>query len=139
MGILRRASVVSIFVLTVAVVLAIGSVSFAADLAVRYAIVSADKDGVTVKGTIRVEVHNLTGSTMKNVDLRIAHAGPYSIAKGLFQFGSIPPGNAKTVTGSYLFDEASLATGTPLLWRIDYDTEVGSHQQVIVPGIQIGQ
>lgn len=139
MGALRRATVISIFVLAFAVVLAIGSVVLAAGPAVRYTIVSANRDGITVKGTIRVEVHNLTGGKVKNVDLRVAHPGPYSIAKGLFQFGSIPAGDAKVVAGSYLFYEASLTAGTPLLWRIDYDTESGSHQQVIVPGIQIGQ
>ncbi len=139
MGALRRTAVVSTFVLAFAVVSAIGSVSFAADPAVRYGTVSSDRDGIVVKGTIRVEVRNLTGGNMKNVDLRVAHPGPYSITKGLLQFGGIPAGDAKVVTGSYLFDEAALAARIPLRWRIDYDTEAGSHQQVIVPGMQIGQ
>ncbi|MBI4379172.1 MAG: hypothetical protein HY578_08765 [Nitrospinae bacterium] len=138
MGALRKIAVVSIILLNFTLMLAMGSVSFAGEPVVRYAIITAERDGVTVKGTIRVEVHNLGGGDMKNVDLRVAHPESYSIEKGLFQFGSIPAGDTNIVTGSYLFGEAVLAAGTPLLWRVDYDTQEGLHKQVMVPGIQVG-
>lgn len=135
----RKAAVLSIILLNFTVMLAMGSVSFAGEPVVRYVIVSAERDGVTVKGTIRVEVHNLIGDDMKNVDLRIAHQGPYSIEKGLFQFGNIPSGDLNVVTGSYIFDQAAVAAGASFLWRVDYDTQEGLHKQVMVPGIQVGE
>jgi len=133
-----------VFKITVILVLAllfssISTVLYADELAIRYSILSAESNGIAVKGTIRVEVQNLSNSNVKNVDLRLAHSGPYSIEKGLFQFGGIPAAGAKVVTGSYLFDEASIASGALLLWRVDYDTGAGLHQQVIVPGVQVGQ
>ena len=138
MGALRKIAVVSIILLNFTLMLAMGSVSFAGEPVVRYAIISAERDGVTVKGTIRVEVHNLGGGDMKNVDLRVAHPESYSIEKGLFQFGSIPAGDTNIVTGSYLFGEAAHAAWTSLLWRVDYDTQEGLHKQVMMPGIQVG-
>ena len=139
MGALRKAAVISIVLLSFTVMPAMRGVSFAGEPVVRYVIVSAERDGVTVKGTIRVEVYNLGSDDMKNVDLRVAHPVSYSIEKGLFQFGSIHAGDANIVTGSYLFDEAAIAAGTSLLWRVDYDTQEGLHKQVMVPGIQVGE
>src|SRR3989338_11421951 len=95
-----------VFKITVILVLAllfssISTVLYADELAIRYSILSAESNGIAVKGTIRIEVQNLSNSNVKNVDLRLVHSGPYSIEKGLFQFGSIPDRKSTRLNSSH--------------------------------------
>lgn len=111
--------------------------SHAADaVALRYAVVTAQQEGPVVRGTLRVEVQNLTDGTLQNVDVRLANPGANSIDKGLFQIGSIPAGEARSVVGGFVFNASSPA---PILWRVDYDDENGGHHQSVLPGIEVGQ
>jgi len=114
----------------------IATASYAADLTVRYSIQPAEHNGLIVRGTIKVMVSNLTDGALRNVDLRLPNPGPNSIEKGLFQFGTVPGGEARIVTGGFIFDSAFYASGAPLPWKVDYDDAGGTHHQIILPGIQ---
>ncbi len=108
----------------------ISGTAYASDIAVTYSLLTKEDNGVVIKGTIRVEVRNLTNRSLHNVDLRLAHPGPNFIEKGLFQFGSIPSGETRVVSGGFLFEKTS---GAPIMWKVDYDDSTGAHRQVILP------
>jgi len=126
---------ITVILVTALLCSSIATASYAADLAVRYSLQPLEDNGLIVRGTIKVMVNNLAGGTLRNVDLRLAQPGPNSIEKGLFQFGTIPAGEARSISGGYLFDKLS---GAPIVWKVDYDDAAGSHRQLVLPGTEAG-
>ena len=128
-----RATRSALWVMLAAVLLsvALAGISLANDVAVRYSVLESSKEGPVTKGTMRVEAQNLAPGSMRNLDLRLAQPAPNSIEKGLFQFGTVPAGEVRSVTGGFIFDADF--TG-PVFWRVDYDDANGVHHQVTVPG-----
>lgn len=110
--------------------------SFAEDLAVHYSILSSERDGMILRGAMRVEVRNLTNGDLRNVDLRLPQPGIKEVENGLFQLGSIPDNEARIVIGGFLFEEALIASGEPIIWQVDYDGAEGNHKQIMLPGIE---
>lgn len=99
------------------------------DVSVTYEIVTAESRGTVQTGSISVQVRNGSGTGLRNVDLRLANPGPSWIEKGLFQFGSIPAGEVRVVTGLFAFD----TSGPPRQWRVEFDDQAGAHRVVVLP------
>lgn len=112
--------------------MAMPAYSFAEGVTVNCSILSSESVGATLNGTMRVEVTNLTGSAIRNVDLRLENSVPNSIEKDLFQFGSVPAGKSGVVTGGFRFMGG---LENPIVWKIDYDDAEGAHKQIMVQGI----
>lgn len=99
------------------------------DVSVTYEILTAESRGTVQTGTISVQVRNGSGTGLRNVDLRLANPGPSWIEKGLFQFGTIPAGEVRVVTGLFAFDTSS----PPRQWRVEFDDQAGAHRVVVLP------
>ena len=84
--------------------------------------------------TVQLDVRNLTGGDLQNVDLRLAMPASASLVKGVVQVGRVPAGQARAATAQVVFKSGS----TPLVWSVDYDDAAGHHQDVVA-AIPVGQ
>jgi hypothetical protein len=132
---MARASAFSVFfsiVVLVLVTLAPPAPAAGADVVLRYALRASQTVGAHTSGSVTVEIYNLSGKTLDNVDVRLAQPGSNAIERGLLQLGRVAIGQTGRATGGYTF---TAANGAPLLWRVDYDV-AGEHKQIVVQGIQ---
>jgi hypothetical protein len=118
------------------VLLAAPARSFADDLVLDYSLLDGQSIANLWKGTVKVEVRNLSRGDVRNVDLRLAMPSVDQIEKSLLQLGGIPSGQSRTGSAGLILDAGSSA---PLLWKVDYDDAAGAHRQTVLRGILVGQ
>jgi hypothetical protein len=102
----------------------------AADLQLGYADLDWTSFGDNLKGTIRIEVRNLTRSDIRNVDVGIAHPGVDAIESSPLQFGTIPAGEVRAAVSGFVF---STRAESPLVWRVQYEQD-GVRKEIRVLG-----
>ena len=106
----------------------------AADLIIQHSIVTQRTIGDQVTGVLRVEVHNLSATSRRNVNVRLASPPPNSIERGLFQFDNISAGQVGVTEGQFLFEPALANGDHSILWHIDYDDTDGVHHDLVIAG-----
>lgn len=116
---------------TVLFFLLVPQIVLANDVVVQYKILDSVNSGEMAHGQIQVEVQNLTGQELKNVDLRVDSPQAVLLEKEVLQLGAIPAGGLGVVIGG--FDLPGSALAEPFIWQVDYDA-AGVHSQTIVPG-----
>jgi hypothetical protein len=108
----------------------------AADVHLSYRGIEWGATGDNLKGTLRIEVRNLTGDEMRNVEVAIAHPGADMIERGALQLGTIPAGEVRSAAGEFIF---SMRSDDPLVWRVQYQ-QGAARREVMLPGEgQVGE
>lgn len=121
--------------LTLLLLLVIPQMVWANEIIVHYQITDSASIGEMVHGQMQVEVQNLTGSDLQNVDLRVDSPGSIIFEKEVLQLGAIPAGGVGVVNSQFDSPVDGLASGNPFIWLVDYDV-AGNHSQTITPGIR---
>lgn len=85
-----------------------------------------------VGGTMTAEVMNLTGGDIRNVNLRRHAAMEIAVSKEVMQFGMLADGDSRVIDQSFHATQASIDTGIPTNWRLDYDEANGAHKQLVI-------
>lgn len=85
-----------------------------------------------VGGTMTAEVVNLTGGSIRNVNLRPDGATGIAISNEVLQFGLLVNGDSGVVRNPFHATQESIDAGNPTHWRLDFDEADGSHKQLIV-------
>jgi len=112
---------------------------FAADLAVVYSIKTSDAESAANSGVLTVEVHNLSGGELQNVQLRPEGQGSISLTGGAIQLGSIAAGAVKTATSDLFIDPNTFDSAVPIFWLVNYDDAQLNNRQLFIPGNEIQQ
>ncbi len=123
---IRQLSVTYLFTLLV------GHSAMATEFSVTTNLEIKEAVGNQVMGNVTADVLNMSGSTIRNVDLRLANPGGMTVEKGVLQFGRIPSDDVKTTTKLFNADQEFVDSGEPVIWRLDYDDANGNHQQEII-------
>jgi hypothetical protein len=121
--------------LAILLLLLIPQMVWANEIIVHYQITDSAGIGGMVHGQMQVEVQNLTGSDLQNVDLRVDSPGSIMFEKEVLQLGVIPAGGVGVVSSQFDSPVGGLASGNPFIWLVDYDV-AGNHSQTIIPGIR---
>src|SRR5689334_11122448 len=79
-----------------------------ADLNIHYSIIHSQISGHGVQGLIEGRVVNTSHRAVSNVDLRLAQPGGNAIDKDLFQFGTIPPRQARVQVVRFVFADRTV-------------------------------
>lgn len=106
----------------------------AADIHLGYAGVEWTTFGDQLKGTLRIEVRNLTGGEIRGVEVGIAHPGIDALERGGIQFAAIRAGDVGVATSGFLF---SARADAPLIWRVRYE-QGGAGREVMLLGEATG-
>jgi hypothetical protein len=85
-----------------------------------------------VGGTMTAEVVNLTGGSIRNVNLRPDGSTGMAISNEVMQFGLLVDGDSRVVRYPFQATQESIDAGNPTNWRLDFDKADGSHEQLIV-------
>ena len=85
-----------------------------------------------VGGTMTAEVTNLSGGSIRNVNLRRDDATDLAVSEEVLQFGKLENGDSGVINQSFHTTQASIDAGNPTTWRLDYDEANGAHKQLIV-------
>ena len=104
----------------------------ASDIAVSTRLETIDTVGEQVRGNVIAQVTNMSGETIRNVDLRLANPGALVVEQGVLQFRQVSNNDVITTTKTFYADQEFIASGEPINWRLDYDDIDGNHQQVII-------
>ena len=119
------------FVVIILVCFAMSDDALSADVAVVYSIDSSETNGETVQGTMTVQVLNLTGGDLRNVDLRLAQGGGV-IGRGVLQVGHLGAAQAAAASGGFHLDQGLFGESEALLFRVDFDDGAGNHHSVVI-------
>ncbi|NNG03370.1 MAG: hypothetical protein HKM95_04635 [Inquilinus sp.] len=111
---------------------ALPSNTYAADVAVVYSIDRSESDGETVQGTITVQVVNLTGGDLKNVDLRLDLGGGNLIGRGVLQVGRLEAAQVAAASGGFRLEQELFDVSTALPIRVDFDDAFGNHHSAVI-------
>ncbi len=111
---------------------AISRPALSAEIAVLYSVDRYESDGESVQGTMTVQVFNLSGGDLKNVDLRLDLGGMNAIARRVIQFGHVAAGAGGVAQARFLLDQALFDEMGALPWRADFDDALGNHSSVVV-------
>lgn len=101
---------------------------------VEYQIMNSRIEGVMVRGTMTVAVHNRTNGEIDNVNLRLAVEGMNHIEKGVYQLGRIPSWGIGVITGEFLFDKEFFDSGRTINWWVEFDDPAMNNFQGLVEG-----
>lgn len=101
---------------------------------VEYQIMNSRVEGVMVRGTMTVTVHNRTNGEIDNVNLRLAVEGMNYIEKGVYQLGRIPSWAIGVITGEFLFDKEFFDSGRTINWWVEFDDPAMNNFQSLVAG-----
>ena len=108
----------------------------AADVHLGYAGLEWSPFGDSMRGTLRIEIRNVSNAEMRNVDVAIANPGVDSLERTLLQFGTILAGDVRVTTARFIF---STVKEDPLVWRVEYDQDGERKQAFLVGERQGGQ
>jgi len=92
--------------------------ALAAGVQLGFAGLGASAAGESLRGMLRIEVRNLTGVEMRDVEVGLAHPGLDLLDRPNLRIDAIPAGQARTIVTGYLFNTRS---DEPLIWRVQYE------------------
>lgn len=106
--------------------------TLAADVEVVFSVDSSQSDGETVRGTMTVQVINLTQAALHNVDLRLNLGGANAIGHGVLAVGNVDAANVATIVADFRLEQGLFDLGAALPLRVDFDDASSNRRSLTI-------